>query len=375
MNDQCYIDRMATETQRGFKEEFLENISKFTQDQKNLFERIYTYWETRGELVPPTEMTTWIEATFGSLDAVKVQDFLKITNHVLYEGSIFNELRTKRPVIFDNQLSEIVKEIEKGSEGPFAHPLTGTPADTFGRIQGKFSVTASNVTKYDGLHGLVIYDDHNPLMFTRERLRDYFDVAQKWFDKAHEVNPKAIYPFYMWNCLWNAGSSVIHGHAQITLTEGQAYAKIEEMRSHALEYQEEFKSNYFEDDYQIHENLNLAFKKGDVMIHSKITPIKEKEIVITAKAFDDNLATIVGEVLKTVKENLGVVTFNVGVIIPPMAKTPEVWDHMPVIVRIVDRGNLSSKTADIGAMELFAQSVVGSNPYTVINALKKSMLG
>ncbi len=366
---------MTTTPQKGFKEEFLEHIKNFNQEQKFLFERIYTYWETRGELIPPTEMTTWIETTFGSVDAVKVQDFIKITNHVLYEGSIFNELRTKRPVIFDSQLSEIVKEIEKGSDGPFAHPLTGTPADTFGRIQGKFSMTASNVTKYDGFHGLVIYDDHNPLMFTRERLRDYFDVAAQWFAKAHEVNPKAIYPFYMWNCLWNAGSSVIHGHAQITLTEGQAYAKIEEMRSHALEYQEEYKTNYFEDDFKIHENLGLAFEKEGIKIISKITPVKEKEIVLIGKAFDANLATITGEVLKNVKERLGVVTFNVGVIIPPMAKTPEVWDHMPVIVRIVDRGNLSSKTADIGAMELFAQSVIGSNPYTVINELKKSMLG
>lgn len=364
----------AAHPTKGFKEDFLFHINKFTQEQRNLFERIYTYWETRGELVPPAEMTTWIESTFGSVEAVKVQDFIKITNHVLYEGSIFNELRTKRPMIFDSQLNEVIKEIEKGGDGPFAHPLTGTPADTFGRIKGKYSISASNITKYDGLHGLVIYNDHDPLMFNEERIRDYFDVARQWFDKAHGTNQKAIYPFYTWNCLWNAGSSVVHGHAQIALTEGQAYAKIEEMRSHALEYQENHKSNYFEDDYKIHENLALGFEKGGVKIHAKITPIKEKEIILTSPNFDDNLANALGGVLRSLKENMGVFTFNVGVILRPLMKTPEVWDHMPVIVRVVDRGNLSSKTADIGAMELFAQSVVGSNPYHVIRELKKGML-
>lgn len=359
---------------KGFKDDFLTHFNKFSDEEKHIFGRIYRYWETRGELEPPTEMTTWIESTFGSLEAVKVQDFIKITNHVLYEGAIFNELRTRRPIIFDTQLSEVVKEIEKGGDGPFSHPETGTPADTFGRIKGEYSITASNITKYDGLHGLVIYDDHNPLMFSKERIRDYFDVARKWFAKANETNNKAIYPFYTWNCLWNAGSSVIHGHAQIALTEGQAYAKIEEMRSNALRYQEQHKSNYFDDDYMLHEKLGLGFKKDGVNLNVKITPIKEKEIMLTSDNFDDNLANVLGTVLNTMKEKLGVFTFNVGIILKPMADTPEVWDHMPVIVRIVDRGNLSSKTADIGSMELFAQSVIGSNPYTVIDELKKELL-
>ena len=45
-----------THRQKGFKEDFFKHTSKFTQEQKNLFDRIYKYWETRGELVPPEEM-------------------------------------------------------------------------------------------------------------------------------------------------------------------------------------------------------------------------------------------------------------------------------------------------------------------------------
>lgn len=357
---------------QGFAENFLRVVQSFSSEEKIMFERIYRYWETRGELIPPKEMTAWIESNFGSVDKVKVQDFIKITNIILHTGAIFNELRMQRPMVIDSNLSEVIKEIEKGAGGPFAHPLTGTPEDTFGRIKGKYCITASNITKYDGLHGLVIFDEHNPLNFASDRIRDYFEVALKWFDKAHKTNEKAVYPFFTWNCLWNAGSSIIHGHAQVAITEGQAYARVEEIRYHTLRYQERYKSSYFDDDYYVHEKLGLAFKHGDIRIMASITPIKEKEIVIHSPAFDATLADFISTVLTTYNDKLGVITFNMAVMMPPMAKTPEVWEHFPVIVKIVDRGNLSSKTADIGAMELYAQSVVGSNPYNVINAIKSA---
>ena len=54
-------------------------------------------------------------------------------------------------------------------------------------------------------------------------------------------------------------------------------------------------------------------------------------------------------------------------------KTPEIWDHMPVVVRIVDRGKLTSKTADVSAMELYAQSIIESNPYVVFDEISKAL--
>ncbi len=358
---------------KGFKEYFFEQLAKFTPEEREIFDRIYQVWETNGELIPPKEMYSWIESTFGDIEAVKKQSFLKITNKITYEGAIFNELRTMRPVVGDTNFAEVIEEIHSSKNSPFSKPLTGTPEDVFGRIKGEYCITASNIAKYDGLHGLVVFDDHDPLLFSRKRVKDYLNVATRWFLQANKVNPKAIYPLFTWNCLWKAGSSIIHGHAQLALTEGQAYSKVEALRHHALKYQEQYRSNYFDDEFTIHEKLGLAMKIGNERIIVKITPIKDKELLILSDGFDTDLAFTISDLLTSLKETLGVVSFNLASILPPTRKTPEIWDHVPVVTRIVDRGKLTSKTADIGAMELYGQSVIETSPYTVFSKLQNSL--
>jgi hypothetical protein len=41
------------------------------------------------------------------------------------------------------------------------------------------------------------------------------------------------------------------------------------------------------------------------------------------------------------------------------------------MARIVDRGDPLNRTADIGAMELYAASVIGTDPFFVADVLKK----
>jgi hypothetical protein len=41
-------------------------------------------------------------------------------------------------------------------------------------------------------------------------------------------------------------------------------------------------------------------------------------------------------------------------------------------VRVVDRGPLYSRTADIGSMELYAASVVSTDPFDVARALRQT---
>jgi hypothetical protein len=58
---------------------------------------------------------------------------------------------------------------------------------------------------------------------------------------------------------------------------------------------------------------------------------------------------------------------------PPIADADEDWSDFPVMVRIVDRGDPDSKVSDVGAMELYAASVVASDPFEVAEALKKRL--
>ena len=358
---------------KGFKEEFLNHLQKFSEEEKDVFDSIYWVQENKGELNPPKEMLPWIEKQFGDIEKVKKQDFLRITNTVTYEGSIFNELRTMRPITGEGNFETILEAIEDAKDGPFANPETGTPEDTFGRVKGKYCITGSNIAKYDGLHGVIISDSHNPLLLSRKRVKDYIEVAQKWFAKAHDYRNEAVYPLFTWSCLWKAGASIIHGHSQVVLAEGQAYSKIEELRYLSLKYQERHRRNYFDDIYEIHKKLGLGLEKNGIRLISKITPVKEKEIMILAEKADDNLYNVISDSLNTMKECLGVSSFNVSIIFSPLGDTSEVWDHMPIVVRIVDRGRLNNKTTDVGPMELYAQSIIGSNPYTVFSEIKSAL--
>lgn len=54
-------------------------------------------------------------------------------------------------------------------------------------------------------------------------------------------------------------------------------------------------------------------------------------------------------------------SFNVVRYYPPLVSVPEHWSDFPVTACIVNRGGLKDKTADFGAMELYACSVVASD--------------
>src|SRR4051812_40647079 len=150
-------------------------------------------------------MEPWIERAFGSVDAVRSQTIIKTLNRWTLEGSLFNELRARRPI--ESRPGSAISTLQGDGTDPFCQPLTGTPADTFGRVQGRLSVTASNVAKYDGLHSVVVMSEHNPLAWTRERVADAFETAQRWLAEAHREHPSAVYPFVMWNCLPRSGAS------------------------------------------------------------------------------------------------------------------------------------------------------------------------
>ena len=176
-------------------------------------------------------MYAWIEKSFGSVDHVTAQRIVKVTNRITLEGTLFNGLRASRPL--DTGVSlDLDREIAATEGDPFCHPKEGTPADVFGRVEGEHATTASNVAKYDGFHGVIVFDDHNPLHLTPEKVAGYVSVGLEWGRKALEADPEARYPFLMWNCLWRAGGSIIHGHAQVTATRGSHYPKVERLRAH-----------------------------------------------------------------------------------------------------------------------------------------------
>ncbi len=324
----------------------------------------------------PEGMRGWVEKTFGSVEAVREQRIIRVTDRVTLEGTLFNELRASRPFDAGGGVSNLKEEIEAVKGDAFCRPEEGTPEDVFGRVRGKHCVTASNVAKYDGFHGLIVFDDHDPLDFTAEKVDDYVSTAHEWLRKAREADPEARYPFLMWNCLWRAGSSMIHGHAQVTAARGAHYPKVEGLRRAAVAYAAEHGSDYFSDLYRVCEALGLGIQPPQesppgIRGFVSLTPIKEKEVVLLGPDLGEPLRRMLAGVLLRYTRDLGVSSFNVAFYMPPLAPTGEDWSRFPVVVRVVDRGDPANRTSDIGAMELYAAPVVFSDPFQVARLLGK----
>jgi hypothetical protein len=247
--------------------------------------------------------------------------------------------------------------------------LEGTPEDVFGRVRGRHSITASNVAKYDVFHGVIVFDEHNPLRFNEESISDTLDVAIEWSGRVLEVDPEAKYLFFLWNCLWKAGASILHGHAQVVATRDLHYPKIESLRRQAIAYRERYASDYFADLVAAHRSVGLVSDIGTTRLVTSLTPIKEKEVLLIDSALTQDLRKGIAHTLDRFVHSLGVTSFNLVVCMPPVSPAPEDWSGFPHLVRIVDRGELTNKTADMGAMELYAASVVASDPYRIAAAL------
>jgi len=332
-----------------------EVIEKFDDYDRSLFHRIYRYYIEVGKLRLPKFMRG--KEKFRNHEA---QQIVRVTNKITYESTLFNKLRSKRPIMTKTSV-DVDKVIDESRGDNFCNP-ENTPEDVFGRIEGKFCITASNISKYDYMHAVLIFKEHAPFVYEEEKIYDILDVAFRWFKRANEYDRRSIYPFFVWNCLWRAGASIIHGHAHALISK-EPYGKYEFYDSVRKKYAKKYHSEYFNDLYRIHEALGLGFTLGNSKITAYLTPIKEKEVVIIAENIKE-LSKSMSYILKRYYE-VGVRSFNAAVFIPPLGTTDI------LIARIVDRGDLSIKTTDIGGMELYAgTSVVSTDPFLLAEMLK-----
>ena len=333
-------------------------------------DRLFTVSTTTGTLDPPPEMHAWITKLFGSVDAVREQRIVRVTNRVTFEGALFNDLRAMRPMEVKGG-DEVRQTIAAASNDPFDHPLTGTPADSFGRIEGEHGITASNVAKYDGYHGVLVFNEHDPLApVDAATIRDHLTTTRRWGEAALAADPAARYLFVMWNCLWRAGGSIVHGHMQMTATRGQHYPKVEALRQQALAYSAA-ESDYFDDLWLVHDLLGLGTEIDGARVFASIVPIKEREVLVIGRPGADatSLAAAIAKAVTTYR-SLGVVSYNMALYMPPLSPDGEDWRRFPSLARLVDRGDPANKTSDIGAMELYAASVIASDPFRLADALR-----
>lgn len=351
-----------------------------------LFKRIYKFDSQIGRQIIPDSFQSKVLNYFGRRDAlgniietleevverIEKQKITKITNKWTGESTLFNSLRADRPGIrgadLEKEKKYVLKLIKESEEGcDFCQAEKYTPEDEFGRIIGKYSITAANIAKYDVWSSLVIFKDHNPLNFSGDEFDDYLKTSYTWFKTVYHNHPQFVFPFFVWNCMPRAGASQIHGHCQILMSK-EPYAGVETLHKAYHNYKKEVGTDFFNDLYQVHYSLGLSHKNGNTRFFANITPLKEKEVIIISKnPFEDvkSKKTIL-KILKCFIESMGVFSFNLSISSPSLNKK----EDFPHITRIVDRGSLLKSTADMGGMELYGSSVVANDPYNIINILK-----
>jgi hypothetical protein len=362
--------RMKTETRASIAE-LEERIAALPPDARAAAERIFSVSTTASHLVPPPEMHEWIKKQFGSVEAVTTQQIVRVTNRVLLEGALFNDLRARRPSEVKGA-DEVRETIERSRNDPFCHPETGTPADTFGRIRGDHGITASNIAKYDAYHGVLVFDEHDPLASMDTGIvRDRLVTARRWAEAANDEDPSAKYYFLIWNCLWRAGGSIVHGHMQMTVTRGMHYPRVEMLRRRSLAYDEQQGRDYFDDLWLVHEALGLGLEHEGSRVFASLTPIKESEVIILGRPGEDEsaLAGAIAHVIAKYRAQ-GVVSYNLALLLPPLSADGNDWRRFPPHARLVDRGDPANKTSDIGGMELYAASVVAADPFRLAELLR-----
>jgi hypothetical protein len=337
-----------------------------------------------GATVPPPTMEAWIAQHFGSVADVREQTIVKVINRLTLEGAIFSPLRARRPIESaggDTALAALIAA-KLATHDIFRDPLRDTTADVFGRIRGRFCITAANVAKFERWHGLVIFDEPHPLRFDRAQLHDYLDVALRWLAAAHAHDAQALYPIITWNCLPKSGATLMHGHMQLALARGMPYGRIESWRRAAESYRMQHGTSYFDALFAIHQALGLAIPhRSGLRIFAHLTPLRNREIVVLtttpAPALVDTaaapsrelLATAMYDLLRGLIDGQGVRAFNLVIALPPLGATDEDWSDVPVVARIVDRGDPLAASNDWGAIELFATGCVVSDPFAVARAL------
>ena len=334
-------------------------------------ERLLEVRIEHGRTNPPAELEPWLRRVFGSVSAVREQTVVRVTNLVTLEATLFAPLRARRPVDGPERPHDLVAEIAATEGDPFCSPESGTPAHAFGRIRGARMVTGANAALADANHAVIVFYEHDPLAFDAELVADLLATGRAWADRARQDDPGAANYLLLWNCLWRAGGSITHGHAQALLGSGGHYAAVMRFRRDAGAYRTSFGASLVDDLVELHRDLRLASDRDDgVAILANLTPIKERELLVVGTPGMDerhpSFAAAVADALIAYRDRLSVCSFNLALWRGPLDGS---WDDFAPIVRLVDRGDLFQRPSDIGAMELYGTPIVGSDPYGMIAVL------
>ncbi|EDO48141.1 predicted protein [Nematostella vectensis] len=201
---------------------------------------------------------------------------------------------------------------------------------------------------------------------------DLMDVAQKWFAKAHIVDISYANPHIYWDVLPKASASQVHPHLHVNLASGQYYAKWAGLHAASLQYSKDREGeNYFTDLVKVHSALGLTASLGKATVMAYLTPQASHELVFISSSVCEDIFRLLFFAMRAYIDDMGLYAYSAGMVFPKLV-APQSGD-LPMIMRLVFRGAVTSTRADISSIELFGTPNVNVDPYKLINSIRKTM--
>lgn len=314
--------------------EFLKNLDRLNKLERKIFDNIFEFKIEKSNLILPSQLKK------NFLSAQK-QQIIIVRNKILNQETHFNVWRSKRKEPRQQNLDN------QNYYDPFCDAFNLTPADIFGRLENDSALSAANLAKSSKNHSLIIFKKHS---LDEKDINNALLLAQNWFNYFKEKNRLII-----WNYGFRSGASIWHPHLQIFALE-ELPLKIKNFFDNLTKYQKQYQRNYFEDLFLIANKLKLAKKMKNLNIVINLTPFKDDELMFWHQNLGLSLKDLSNLIYRYYQlfENFNLFLFQ---------------DQKLFIGFLVNRGESSKINSDVGALEIYGFSVVGSNPFDLIRKL------
>jgi hypothetical protein len=341
-------------------------VAALSGSERARFERLFAT-SVRSDRLSPLA-TVWRERPKAAAP------ILRVSNRWTFEGTAFDPRRKRRAASVSDAFLKLLRRCQTPGEFCPMCPEEMGGALSAPAPDAHYLIMDPQV-KFDGYHALIAFTEHNPLLYTGTAIASYLEAGAAWAQACYRASQQvdsepAIFYLFTWNCLCG---SLVHGHAQVVLHARFPAPRLALLNDAAQRYQAAG-GDYFEDLWLAHHVLGLGLEVGTARVMASLTPIKERECLILAQADGDwrNLARALLLTLSTMQADQphGLWSFNLVVYTPPLASVAG-WEDLPVLVRIVDRGWPLLGVTDVASMEMYAESVVASDPFVLAAALRR----
>lgn len=317
----------------------------------------------------------WADAS-SVLQSVEKQTLVFVQSRHLAQEAVLNPFRARRSgraipsdpaAIVDRELAE--KGCQWCDPSRWHVSQTNRLIDEFGGVSsadGRFRA-GPNWARLSTVSGMVYGDElaHNLFRLTASDFASLFATASDYIDRAKQHRPGARY----FVCFLNGGprsaGSVAHAHVQVVGREDSHFGLAEQVARCCPQ-------DYWQRLADVHEALGLAHHSGASSAWANLCPVKERDVTLTSPDLVTG-AKVVFDVLQSLIRN-GTTSFSLAAILKPDGAAAGTrfhhdrrFSHWPEVVwRLVDRGDVRSAHADIGALELLGgTAAVATDPWDV----------